>query len=765
MAELNTTAAAPLRRPVLRDISVSALLFLSSRASVIGMFPFGTAFFAAVFDKGIAYIGLVLMCGGLISAGAGINTARYVIAALLFWIYAKTKRHDSKVIDSAVCGVSTFIGGLLILAYSYAGVYDIMLLLIESIVSAVSYIMFTKSYGFLENRSSRSKISQEELLSAAVCLGIFITGLTGFPLPYDISLANIASLYTAMCISMHTGLAAAGSGAVCIAFISAVSAYSSALACGFYGISAIFANLLKSLGRFGIAAGFIGGIAACALLTENMQMPVSAYDTLAAVILFLITPKAVHRRMSIFFSKSLHIEAVSADVRLKEYLSMRLENAAAAFKNLNECFISESEKRLNLYRHEVNSFFDEMYTRSCAGCTMAAKCWQTDFERTYKNILSLLEAIENSGTLCTDDAPRGFRERCIRSDAFINEFNHVYELFKKDLVRIGDAKSERDIIAGQYAETSKLLEEISTDVLEGFSFREDYEEAVVAELDKIGITAFEVSVVESSLGHLEVYLGLGIGINTEKVEALLSTLFDTPMGLDESSAGSGLLKFVSKPRYNAEVVLRQVKSDASEVSGDSIASFTDGRYRKYVVISDGMGTGKKAMHESRITLRLLREFLSAGFDPEAAIGIVNSALCLKLEKDMFATIDLLCIDLLTGNTEFYKIGAAQSLISRGNNIETVFSSAAPAGIMADIKPQGQLKRLSDGDVVIMLSDGVSDAECGEMRTEWIKKKLRTAPSDLESTVQDIIETVIEKSHGMIADDMTVAAIRITENIV
>ena len=172
MAELNTTAAAPLRRPVLRDISVSALLFLSSRAAVMGMFPFGTAFFAAVFDKGIAYIGLVLMCGGLISAGAGINTARYVIAALLFWIYAKTKRHESKVIDSAVCGVSTFIGGLLILAYSYAGVYDIMLLLIESIVSAVSYIMFTKSYSFLENRSSRSKISQEELLSAAVCLGI-----------------------------------------------------------------------------------------------------------------------------------------------------------------------------------------------------------------------------------------------------------------------------------------------------------------------------------------------------------------------------------------------------------------------------------------------------------------------------------------------------------------------------------------------------------------------------------------------------------------
>ena len=176
-----------------------------------------------------------------------------------------------------------------------------------------------------------------------------------------------------------------------------------------------------------------------------------------------------------------------------------------------------------------------------------------------------------------------------------------------------------------------------------------------------------------------------------------------------------------------------------------------------------MGSGKKAMRESRTTLKLLHEFLTAGFGIETSVEMINSALCLKLEDEMFSTIDLLCIDLVTGVAEFYKIGAAQSLISHDGNIETVYSSSLPAGMLCDIRPQGQTKRLSDGDTVIMMSDGISEAGNGTVRTEWIKQKLRCIPTDAEETAQDIMETVIEKSHGLIYDDMTVAAIKIIEN--
>lgn len=762
MAKINMLPqnTVPLRRPVLRDIAASFLLFLASRASVAGLFPFGAAFFAACCDKGIAYIGVVMLCSGLVSAGAGVAAAKYLIAALLFWIYTKTRPFKSVALDSAVCGISSLVGGLAVIAYTYIGMYDFMLLFAESVASAAVYMVFIKAQMFFEHRNERSNVSQEEIVSVAVSAGIFITGLSGIDLPYGISLSGIVAVYAAMCTALHTNLAATGSSALCLGFMSAMSSPYAIIAGGLYGVSAIFGNLLKSFGRIGIAVGFIGGMSAAMICMQGEVFPLSAADAVIAGALFALTPLKVHKRINIFFSKSLHMEAVSADVRMKEYLSLKLENAANAFKSLNECFNDESTKRLNLYQNEVGGFFDEISMRACGGCTMAVKCWQSDFTRTYKNVITLLETVENDGFITVTSAPKDFKDRCIRSELFLSEFNHVYELYKKDLIRTGEAVSERDIISKQYGEISKILEEMGSDVLEGFSFREDYEESVVSELDKIGITAFEVSVTESALGHIEVYLGLGIGINIEKIEGVLTNLFSVPMGLDKENDGT-LLKFISKPRYNVEVSMRRIKSDEAEVSGDSAASFVTKDNKKYIIIADGMGSGKKAMTESRTTLRLLREFLIAGFCVETAVEMVNSSLCLKLEKEMFSTIDLLSVDLITGIAQFYKIGAAESIIAHGDETETVFAASVPAGMIADIKLQAQTKRMSDGDMVLMMSDGVLGTDGGN--TEWLKKKLIKDASSADKTAQDIIEGIIEKNGGKIDDDMTVAAVRITEN--
>ena len=43
-----------LRAPSVRDVGMSMLLLLAGRASVLGLFPFGVAFFASCFDKSIA---------------------------------------------------------------------------------------------------------------------------------------------------------------------------------------------------------------------------------------------------------------------------------------------------------------------------------------------------------------------------------------------------------------------------------------------------------------------------------------------------------------------------------------------------------------------------------------------------------------------------------------------------------------------------------------------------------------------------------------
>ena len=51
-----------LRAPSVRDVGMSMLLLLAGRASVLGLFPFGVAFFASCFDKSIAYLGITVDC-------------------------------------------------------------------------------------------------------------------------------------------------------------------------------------------------------------------------------------------------------------------------------------------------------------------------------------------------------------------------------------------------------------------------------------------------------------------------------------------------------------------------------------------------------------------------------------------------------------------------------------------------------------------------------------------------------------------------------
>ncbi len=66
----------------------------------------------------------------------------------------------------------------------------------------------------------------------------------------------------------------------------------------------------------------------------------------------------------------------------------------------------------------------------------------------------------------------------------------------------------------------------------------------------------------------------------------------------ECDSANGLMKFVSRAKFTADIAIRQISRDFSEVSGDSIDTFVTEDYKQYVILSDGMGSGKRAMFES-----------------------------------------------------------------------------------------------------------------------------------------------------------------------
>ena len=73
---------------------------------------------------------------------------------------------------------------------------------------------------------------------------------------------------------------------------------------------------------------------------------------------------------------------------------------------------------------------------------------------------------------------------------------------------------------------------------------------------------------------------------------------------------------------------------------------------------------------------------------------------------MFTILDLMVLDLYLGKIEIIKNGACNSYIKNKKNITTISSENLPVGIIGDIEVNTKVFEVSDGDIIIMCSDGL-----------------------------------------------------------
>ena len=132
-----------IRPPKMTDILPCFLLFLSARSSVIGMYPFGMAMFCAVFRKNVSYLGILTLALSAISAGADVWTYKYVLGAVLFWLYTRIREDYRKnpMSSSLVSGACLFLSGLILTLYYPTGIYDFFVFCIESVLCATEALL------------------------------------------------------------------------------------------------------------------------------------------------------------------------------------------------------------------------------------------------------------------------------------------------------------------------------------------------------------------------------------------------------------------------------------------------------------------------------------------------------------------------------------------------------------------------------------------------------------------------------------------------
>ncbi len=210
---------------------------------------------------------------------------------------------------------------------------------------------------------------------------------------------------------------------------------------------------------------------------------------------------------------------------------------------------------------------------------------------------------------------------------------------------------------------------------------------------------------------------------------------------------------LSNERFTAEIGIASKRKKGESVCGDSTQSFRTRDGILYVVLSDGIGSGRYAHKHSAYIVSFLESYLSYLDDPSSAIALLDSALRLQDNEAWgSATIDLLAVNLITGEASFYKMGAADSHILMDEKIVVVEGDIHLVGARSNPFPlPHKTIQLKENAIIVMASDGVA------LTDSFLDEHIAAVN---QNSMKGTARKLLLCSDKDIADDKTVITLRL-----
>lgn len=334
------------------------------------------------------------------------------------------------------------------------------------------------------------------------------------------------------------------------------------------------------------------------------------------------------------------------------------------------------------------------------------------------------------------------------------------------------AKQNSHVFARQFQDISEVMEQSADTMFRVILPKTRRGKLLIAELKKYGVQVKEarfLELKEDKLGISMTMKQLGRNKVSLKDMSLLLSLFfqrrlqehkDAPLYLSEHY---DTYLFLEEPRYHVMTGVARAVKEGEKISGDSF-SFWEGDYGNLVcILSDGCGSGRKAADESGVIIDFMERLLAAEFNKELSAQMLDNALSGLSESGNMPTLDICEVDLYEGSIEFLKYGAADSYRKRGQQVEIFHNDTLPLGMNLKNESFLQSFQAMDGDMVILVSDGIANCygqEEGDTLEAQIQRLDYHNPREMANT---LLHAAIVKAGGRIEDDMTVMVVGIWEN--
>ncbi len=731
--------------------------FFLARGRLLGdIYPFGIAFVSSSAGGVPLFGSLAGVLLGTITAGDLVLVVMYLAAVILAAGLLVTASQGRFAKDPALPSC-TAVTSALVLAVVRCIVSGLTLRAVAAGITEV--IMCGACASFFRHalkerkRNAMGSGSMVQALGTAFLAAAALTALADVRLFEIISLGKLLAIG---CVQLAALAGGAGAGAISGAIFGLAMDMADGTLCVYgaaCGLAGAVMGCMRSRGRLMAILSYCLANAASVLWLAVSGAPAILYETLGASVLVVMLPQALTVKTAEYMPLSSREGGV---LRSRVYLRDRVQLTQQAFSRLADSVAVMDNKEAN--DEDISGIFERAALGVCRRCPAAKQCWQQGYGETMTMLGDASKAMLERGQLTASDLPPEFVDRCKHTAEYVGAVNAELKAWlcrrqykARFNENLGAVRSRYKDVASVFAHVARQLD---SDLLPQTRMEKRLRSFFRSE--RLPISAV---VYRDGRDRLHVELeGSGVGTLRRDPSWLdkVSAVVDTPLRTT-SAADDGRTVLMEAEQLTASVGTASAKRRGRGVSGDGSTAFTTDDGKLCVILSDGMGTGKEAGEMSRASIQALADFIRAGVQAETAIGLLESLMMMKNETDVVsATVDMLVLDLMSGDAQLFKCGSAPTYLRRKDNVRRIKAGGFAPGLAPAGVQNSELTKLKmqSGDVAVIISDGVLAGE----DDEW----LRTALENDTGTVRDLARRIAETSAARYgaSDDVTVLTVAV-----